>query len=224
MPGNFFMISVDRGLDPLLKRPFSIHRWLDGDFQLLYRVTGRGTAILSKKKNGDVLEGIGPLGKGFPVKAGSRKIILVAGGLGIAPVFNLAEHTAKNKPLFFYGVRTKREALCLDGVRSLGIDPFLSSDDGTLGARGTVVSNLKKYLKNHSASASRIVLYSCGPEAMLRALSLFAKDFGAKGYVALEQNMACGIGTCLGCVVQTKKGYKRVCKEGPVFPMEEIIW
>ena len=100
-PGIFFMVAVDNGLDPLLRRPISIHRWLDGDFQLLYRVVGKGTSILSRKKPGDILEILGPLGNGFPLNINSKNIILVAGGLGIAPIFALAELLRKRNPALF---------------------------------------------------------------------------------------------------------------------------
>ncbi len=230
------MLSVDNGLDPLLKRPFSIHRWIDGNFQLLYRVIGKGTSILSKKNPGDTLEVLGPLGNGFPVKKSQDNIILVAGGIGIAPIFGLVETLIppapplqkggrqKDTPLLFYGVRTKEELLCADALISRGLDPVISTDDGTFGKKGNIVNVLKNFLTHHASRITDHVLYACGPAPMLKALSSMAKKYKMNGYMALEQNMACGLGTCLGCVVKTTKGYKRVCKEGPVFSMEEIIW
>lgn len=223
-PGNFFMLSVDSSLDPLLKRPFSIYRWLGPDFQILYRVVGKGTAILSKRQPDDILEVIGPLGKGFPVPKSKENIILVAGGLGIAPLWALAETISKKKPLLFYGARTKDELLCRKELKALGIVPVISTDDGTLGAKDNIVNVLKKYLARRSSHVAHHCLYACGPEPMLKALTLLAKEHDLKGYIALEQNMACGLGTCLGCIVNTKEGYKRVCKEGPVFSIEEIVW
>ncbi|GBD96129.1 MAG TPA: dihydroorotate dehydrogenase electron transfer subunit [Nitrospirae bacterium] len=228
-PGQFFMLSVDKGLDPLLKRPLSIHRLTGGNLQFLYRVVGSGTNILSEKKTGDILELIGPLGKGFPFKKTQKNIILVAGGLGIAPIFALAETLAKIPPpappvLLFQGARTEDEVLCIDKLKSIGIDPIISTDNGTLGEKGNIVSVLKKYLTRHSLPVNRYILYACGPEPMLKSLSSLAIKHKLKGYIALEQHMACGLGTCLGCVVNTIDGYKRVCKEGPVFPIEKIVW
>ncbi len=223
-PGNFFMLSVDSGLDPLLKRPFSVHRWINGNFQVLYRIVGKGTRILGEKKRDDVLEVIGPLGNSFSIKKSYDTIILIAGGLGVAPVYALAEKISKKNPLLFYGIRTKNEALCLDELASLGIQPFIASDDGSLGKKGNVITLLKNYLSRNQLPLSHTGFYACGPEPMLKALSEVSGKIGMKGYAALEQNMACGIGTCLGCVVKTRSGYKRVCKEGPVFPLEEIIW
>ncbi|MBI5740306.1 MAG: dihydroorotate dehydrogenase electron transfer subunit [Nitrospirae bacterium] len=223
-PGNFFMLSTDSGLDPLLKRPFSLHRRVGGDFQILYRIAGKGTGILSKRKKGDVLDIVGPMGNGFPPARSRDKIILIAGGLGIAPIFALAEKLKKNKPMLFYGAKTGEEMLCLSELKELGIETVISTDDGTSGIKGFVTDILKGFLSRHASRITHHVLYACGPGPMLMALSALANKFSVKGHIALEQNMACGIGTCLGCVVNTKEGYKRVCKEGPVFPMEKIIW
>lgn len=223
-PGQFFMLSVDSRLDPLLKRPLSIHRCIGGDFQLLYRVVGKGTSLLSQKRPGDTLEIIGPAGNGFPIVKTQNKIILVSGGLGIAPIFAFAETIAKTKPILFYGVRTKKEVLCLPQLKSIGINPIISTDDGTLGQKGVITNVLRKYLTHHSLLITHYSLYACGPKSMLRSLSILAKKYKLKGYIALEENMACGLGTCLGCVINTNDGYKRVCKEGPVFPIEEVIW
>lgn len=223
-PGNFFMVAVDTGLDPLLKRPFSVHRWIEGNFQLLYRVVGKGTKILSEKKPGNSLDILGPLGNGFPVPKKDRQVILVAGGMGIAPILAMAENIKNKHPLFFYGTKTGKGVLLIDELKSMGIDPIVSTDDGSFGIKGNIITVLKKYFARHPSPVTRYVLYACGPEIMLKALSNLASEFNIKGYIAMEQNMACGIGTCLGCIVKTRKGHKRVCKEGPVFPIEEIEW
>ncbi len=216
------MVSVDHGLDPLLKRPFSVHRLSGKDFQILYRIVGKGTAILSERKEGDILDIVGPLGNGFPPPGARDRIILVAGGLGIAPIFALAERLKDKKPLLFYGARTKKELLCTDEFRSLGIDRVISTDDGSSGRKGFITDTLRKFLIQKQKA--HYCLYACGPEPMLASLSALAGELNQRGYVALEQNMACGIGTCLGCVVHTKGGYKRICKEGPVFRIGEIVW
>ncbi len=237
-PGQFFMLSVDKGLDPLLKRPFSLYRWLGSDFQILYRVVGKATSILKDKKPGDVLEIMGPLGNAFPGIKSKIKMILVAGGLGVAPLFALSEMAANKKPLFFLGARTKEEVLCIKELQSLGLDPIVSTDDGSFGQKGLITDVLKEFLTHHGsteqfdpegfAKVSPLIthhyLYACGPRPMLKELSLLAKDYKLKGYVSLEENMACGIGACMGCVINTRDGFKRVCKEGPVFPIEDIVW
>ena len=222
------MLSVDDGLDPLLKRPFSIYNAANDELQFMYRVVGKGTDILSKRTAGDSLEILGPLGNRFPVKKTQKNIILIAGGLGIAPVLSLASSInttkLKSKLLLSYGARTKKEVLCMDGLSAMGIDPFISTDDGTLGKKGNIVTQCKRFISAHSSHISDYSFYASGPEPMLKALSPLAAKYKLDMHVALEQNMACGLGTCLGCVVKTATGYKRVCKEGPVFPIEEIIW
>lgn len=237
-PGQFFMLSAGTaqagtysGMDPLLKRPFSLHRRRGRDFQLLYRTVGRATGILKEKKPGDILEIIGPLGNGFPAPGQKTRKILIAGGLGIAPVFALAETILKSSRgktgkdlICFLGAKTRKELLCVDKLRSIGIRPIISTDDGTVGQKGLVTDKLKDFLSGHPLPVTGYCLYACGPKPMLKELSSLADKFGLRGYMALEENMACGIGACLSCVVKTRQGLKRVCKEGPVFPMEEIIW
>jgi len=225
-PGNFFMISAGNGLDPLLKRPFSLHRRTGSGIRILYRVTGRGTAILSRKRPGDVLEIIGPLGNGFPARRAGENTILVAGGVGIAPVFALAEHLAASakKPVLFYGAKTGSDLLCIDELKSIGIEPRICTDTGDTGRKGPVTGMLREFLGKNPSFSEDCCIYACGPESMLRSLSALAGEYGLRGYAALEQNMACGIGACLGCIVNTTRGYKRVCRDGPVFPLNEIIW
>jgi dihydroorotate dehydrogenase electron transfer subunit len=227
------MLSIDNGYDPLLKRPFSVHRCIDNNFQILYRIVGKGTGLLSNKKPGDVIEVIGPLGNAFPVRKSMKKIILVAGGLGIAPIFALAEslfapplslQKGGNDVLLFYGSRTKDELLCANELASIGIDPIISTDDGSVGHKGNIVSVLKRYLTRNASVSTHSSLFACGPQPMLKSMAEMAAKKKLNGYAALEQNMACGLGTCLGCTVLTKTGYKRVCKEGPVFPLGDIIW
>jgi dihydroorotate dehydrogenase electron transfer subunit len=243
-PGNFFMVSLDNGYDPLLKRPFSVHRCMDGTFQILYRVVGKGTGLLRNKKPGDIIEVIGPLGNTFPVRKSMKNIILVAGGIGIAPLFALAERlispvalpkdvrkrglkkkeTGNTAPVFFYGARTKDELLCTHELSLIGIDPVISTDDGTSGQKGSVINVLKKYLSGRERRATDHAIFSCGPEPMLKALAELTEKKKLKAYASIEQNMACGLGTCLGCTVPTKTGYRRVCKEGPIFPLGDIVW
>ncbi|HDH51048.1 MAG TPA: dihydroorotate dehydrogenase electron transfer subunit [Nitrospirae bacterium] len=225
------MLSVDSGLDPLLKRPFSLHRWLGGDFQLLYETVGKATNILKYKAPGNVLEMIGPLGNGFPAGPSKTGILLVAGGLGIAPVFALAESVSSRRPLLFLGAKSRKEVLCIEKLRSLGIRPTVTTDDGSLGKKGLITDILIDFLSRQSSTClpvgkvvNRYRVYACGPKPMLREMSRITKKFRLKGYLALEENMACGVGACLSCVVNTTDGLKRVCKEGPVFPAEEIIW
>lgn len=224
-PGQFFMLSVDSRLDPLLKRPFSLHRFISGDLQFLYRVVGKATAILKAKKTGDTMELIGPLGNGFPVdEREGAKPVLVAGGMGIAPLFALAERLAKRQPVFLYGARRAEEVFCKDELNSIGIAPIISTDDGTSGRKGIVTELVDEFLSKHQSSSSDYSIYACGPKPMLASLSGITKKHKVKAYMALEESMACGVGACLGCVIKTVDGYKRVCKEGPVFSSDDIMW
>jgi len=223
-PGQFFMLSINSRTDPLLRRPFSLFRWLGGDLQLIYRIVGKATMILKDKKPGAILDVIGPLGNGFPMINGEEKAILIGGGLGVVPLFALAEKIKDKRPVFFLGAKTKKELLCIAELRSIGIKPIIATDDGSLGQKGVITDVVKGFLTCHSSLVARHCLYACGPKPMLRELSSISVKYGLRGYIALEENMACGIGACLSCVVNTKDGYKRVCKEGPVFPIEEIVW
>ncbi len=223
-PGQFFMLSADSGLDPLLKRPFSLYRCHGKEIQILYRVIGKMTNILKDKKPHDILKIIGPLGNGFSELKGNKQPILIGGGIGSAPLFALAETVKNKKPIFFIGARTKNEILYVNALKSIGIRPIISTDDGTLGQKGFITDLLKEFLTRHSSLITHYCLYACGPRPMLRELSLLSEKFHLKGYVVLEENMACGVGACLSCVVNTRNGFKRVCKEGPVFPIEEIKW
>jgi len=219
------MVSASNGLDPLLKRPFSLYRWLGGDFQILYRVVGKGTGILKGKRMGEIIEVMGPFGNGFPLKNIKRsKTILVAGGLGIASIFSLTEAIKRKRPILFYGTRTKNDLLCLKELRSIGIDPLISTEDGTSGRKGLVTESLREFLESLTTPVVDYTLYACGPRSMLQAISTITKEYKLEGYITLEEKMACGVGTCLGCAINTRDGYKCVCKEGPVFSIEDIIW
>jgi len=223
--GQFFMVSLGDCLDPLLRRPFSLYRWFGGDFQILYRVVGKGTEILSRKRGGERIDILGPLGRGFPVdELKKERIILVAGGLGIAPIFALAEDVKKRAPILFYGAVSSDTLLCQDEIRSMGIKTFISTEDGTIGRKGVITDLLIEYLDRTSSFEDNPVIYSCGPVPMLKRVSDIIRRYRLQGFVSTEEKMACGIGACLGCIIKTKDGYRRVCKDGPVFLAEEIIW
>jgi len=239
-PGQFLNIKVNDIDQPLLRRPLSIHRVKAANIELLYEVVGTATEILSKRKPGEYLDVIGPLGSGFdggrrlPVRQAGRddaclsgrqgRRILVAGGMGVAPLVFLAERFMKvtSRPLVLIGAKTKNHILCEKEFKDLGCEVKIATDDGSKGFKG-YVSELLKY----ELSAIRYPLsaiYACGPKPMLKEISLISKRRRIPAQVSLEAHMACGIGVCLGCVVNTKKGFKRACKEGPVFSADEIIW
>ncbi|MDI6743852.1 MAG: dihydroorotate dehydrogenase electron transfer subunit [Thermodesulfovibrionales bacterium] len=228
LPGQFYMIGTDSSYDPLLKRPFSIFRETSsaegGELQFLYRIKGKGTKLLKEMRKGETVNVLGPLGNGYPMPDKNLTPVLIAGGIGIASLFPLAEKLSGNIH-FLYGARTKNELLMLNELKGLvKKELIISTDDGSEGEKGTVVDVLNRFLTLNPQLSTLNLLYSCGPSPMLEAVSKFAAEKGIKCYISMEESMACGVGACLGCTVKTKKGYKRVCKEGPVFPSEEIVW
>jgi len=222
-PGQFYMIEVGNAFDPLLKRPFSYFRRTSGTIQFLYTVKGKGTSFMKEFKQGRIINIIGPLGTGYPNPKNGFTPLLIAGGIGIASIFSLAEKLAK-KSCIIYGARSKDDLLMLNELGKMGAEIITCTDDCSFGKEGLVTDVLNDFINSHSTSLDSYVLYACGPRLMLEALSKISIDRGIKGYISLEENMACGFGACLGCAVKTNRGYKRVCKEGPVFPIEEIVW
>ncbi len=220
-PGNFVMVKVSEGLEPFLRRPLGIHRVSSASIELLYEVIGKGTRILSQVKPGDHLLVIGPLGNGFKVNSAKGvRPVLVAGGMGVAPLVFLAEKLKAQKPLVLLGAQTKTKLLCRKDFFASGCQVQIATDDGSQGFKGRVTWLLAEAMSKEQP----LVIYACGPSAMLKEVSRLARHHGLPAQLSLESHMACGIGACLGCVVKTESGYKRVCKEGPVFDAQEIYW
>lgn len=228
-PGQFMLIKAGAGLEPLLRKPLGFHSVKKGAIEVLYEKVGKGTEILSGKRPGEILDIIGPLGNGFEYQDGGQPI-LVAGGIGIAPLVFLAQRLAysveriadRKKIHVIIGAKTKSCLLCEKEFKDLGCEIRVCTDDGSRCHKGFVTDLLNKEL-----SAIRYPLpavYACGPKPMLRATAAVAKRYGVKCQVLLEEYMACGVGACLGCAVETREGYKMVCKDGPVFEASEIIW
>ncbi|MEW6213842.1 MAG: dihydroorotate dehydrogenase electron transfer subunit [Nitrospirota bacterium] len=231
-PGQFYMIEVCNSYDPLLKRPFSFFRKTSEGIRFLYEVRGKGTMMMKGLRDGTVLNVLGPLGKGYPEPESDKTPLLIAGGIGIASIFPLAEALAK-KAYVLYGARDKDGLLMLDELKGLTDELIISTDDGSMGEKGTVVDVLNDFLVHlspitqanpESIRGCGYSIYACGPKPMLEAVSRIAFKKGLKGYISAEEHMACGVGACLGCAVRTINGYKMVCKEGPVFSIEEIVW
>jgi dihydroorotate dehydrogenase electron transfer subunit len=225
-PGNFVMVKVSDGVEPLLRRPLSIHRVSpkQGAVELLYETVGRGTEILSQKKSGEQVDMIGPLGNGFSMDARARRahVILVAGGMGVAPLVFLAQRLKADKVTVLIGARTSEHILCAAEFRKLGCNVHFATDDGTRGFHGRVTGLLENMISGKTQAIQ--ALYGCGPKPMLQAMAGVCSKHGIPAQISLESHMACGIGACLGCVVSTKSGFQRVCKEGPVFRSGELVW
>jgi len=222
-PGQFVNVRISQDSDPLLRRPFSIHGVRGSSIKILYEVVGRATRILSEKKAGEYLDIIGPLGKGFSI-INSRISIIVAGGMGVAPLVFLAEKIKKGKSLVLIGAKTKGQILCEKDFGGLGCEVKISTDDGSQGFRGKVTGLLEKILICTQYPVRSTIIYACGPRPMLKEIIRISKKCKLPAQVSLEEHMACGIGACLGCVVETSEGLKRVCKDGPVFKAEEIVY
>jgi len=221
-PGQFVNIKVNKTCAPLLRRPLSIHYVEQNKVVLLYEALGIGTKSLALKKQGDFLDIIGPLGKGFDLSAGrkNKESVLVSGGMGIAPILFLSKLLDRKKTRVILGARTKNDLLCLGELKKKGFKVEVATDDGSLGFKGKVTGLLEKFL----AARSAIEIYACGPQAMLKAVAKIACKNKQPAQLSLEAHMACGIGACLGCVVRTSGGFKRVCVDGPVFTAEELLW
>jgi dihydroorotate dehydrogenase electron transfer subunit len=229
LPGQFINIKVNSGLVPLLRRPLSIHNIEAGKIFFLYEVLGPGTRELSQKKRGDYLDIIGPLGNGFDIKLAGKKdftdSVIVAGGMGAAPLCFLANKIKRSKPLVLIGARSKEGILCEKEFKKLGCRVKISTDDGSCGYSGRVTELLENELSTGKpANRKTLSIYACGPQPMLKEISRLSKEYKIDAQLSLEEHVSCGFGACLGCVVKTQSGYKRVCKEGPVFVAKEIIW
>ncbi|TCP52417.1 dihydroorotate oxidase B electron transfer subunit [Tumebacillus sp. BK434] len=224
-PGQFLHIRVTDGVDHLLRRPISLCKVL-GDkagIGIAYRVGGKGTRLLQAKRPGDTLDVLGPLGKGFPLHDGDEHVLLVGGGIGVPPMLELAEQLTRQgvRVTSIVGFQTEQVAILIDELNVFG-EVLVATNDGTLGKQGFVTDYMTDQLL---ASADRF--YACGPTPMLRAVQEKMKG-KVEGYLSLEERMGCGIGACMACVTSCvledgTVGYKKVCKEGPVFPAPEVV-
>ncbi|MFA5004960.1 MAG: dihydroorotate dehydrogenase electron transfer subunit [Candidatus Omnitrophota bacterium] len=221
-PGQFVEIKINETGAPLLRRPLSIHYADKNKVVLLYEVLGPGTKALALKKPGEFLDLIGPLGEGFDISSGrkNQESVLVAGGMGIAPILFLSKILDPGKTSVIIGARTKDGLLCFKEFKKKGFRVQVATDDGSLGFKGKVTGLLEKFL----AARPSVNIYACGPQPMLKTIAKIAGKNNLPAQLSLEAHMACGIGACLGCVVSTTAGFKRVCKDGPVFMAGELLW
>ncbi len=219
-PGQFVNIKVDNSTSPLLRRPFSISR-VDGErIEILFQKIGLATNVMACKRPGETLDILGSLGNAFHYDILDDTAILVAGGVGIAPMPFLTQYLGKSgkKIRTFLGARSK-EYLVTAHLQNL----VIATDDGSQGYHGTVIELLQKELKN--AVKKGVQIFACGPTPMLRALSKFVQETGIPCEASLEGEMGCGIGLCQGCpveMVNDEKKYRLVCHDGTVFPITSI--
>ena len=237
-PGQFLHIRIEDSCDPLLRRPLSIHD-IEEDNQkkqwvcrIAYEIVGKGTMLLAEKKPLSQIDALGPLGNGFDLKKLQRleKVYLVAGGMGVAPLYFLAKKLTQIRKInsgaetiVLIGAKTKNQLLREKAFKDLGCSIHLSTDDGSRGFKGKVTDLLKEILGKGEAHEPG-ALCACGPKPMLAAVAGIAHHAGLPAQVSLEEFMGCGLGACLGCVIRTTSGFKRICHDGPVFDAQEIIW
>ena len=227
LPGQFVMLRVSENRDPLLARPFGISSVPSkSSLEIVYRVVGRGTALLTGMKAGRTLSILGPLGTGFPLPDNQTTLAMVAGGSGFPPLHFLSQRAGSRAHLFI-GSRDK-ECLPPSGIiksfRDTAATVHIATEDGSAGTKGLTTDILNAFLTKRERKTG-IVLYACGPHAMLAAVSAIAVEHSLPCYVSLEERMACGLGACMGCSIPMKAGgYKRACKEGPVFDAQDVDW
>jgi dihydroorotate dehydrogenase electron transfer subunit len=234
-PGQFVMIKTQPGLDPLLRRPFSIfERLRDGGGQpiglsLLNKRVGAGTSVLYDARPGDRVGVLGPLGQPFVPVDPPAEAWMVAGGVGLAPFVTLAEALAARgtRMHLFYGARSAADLYYADQFAELGAALHLSTEDGSRGDHGRITVPLARAL-DEAAVDQPITVYACGPTPMMRAVAALADAHRRPAFVSLEPVMGCGMGGCYSCVVPVRRGtgrtFVRACLEGPVFDAHALVW
>lgn len=221
-PGQFVHLLINEDRSYILRRPFSIHRVIKDSFEILFQVVGKGTKHLSKVVKGSVFDVIGPIGHGFEVKDEFKNILVVAGGIGIAPLMFLSESLkAKDKEVcVLFGAPMMERLVCLSDLEECANKAYCVTDDGSFGFKGVATDYLNEVL----TAGKPDLIAACGPEEMLKIIVKFAKERQIPCQVSLERRMGCGIGACFSCVCETIDGYKRVCVDGPVFDVNELVW
>lgn len=213
-PGQFVNVELE---GKFLRRPISVCDYDGRTITLIYKVVGGGTEQMSRMPAGGRLDMLTGLGNGFSIGTASEKPLLVGGGVGVPPLYNLAKNLleAGKKVTVVLGFNRAGEVFYYDEFVALGADVFLATADGSRGTKGFVTDAVTANGLEYD------YIYACGPLPMLRAL---AGNFPVPGQYSFEERMGCGFGGCMGCTCKTKGGYKRICREGPVLDADEIIW
>jgi len=227
-PGQFVHLRVSQGVDPLLRRPFSIHRVnrKKGEVEILYRVVGRGTEMMREAESGDVLNLMGPLGKGFRLNGSFSRAIVVAGGMGSAPIFFLIDELVAlgKHVIFFWGAKKGNEIFDLSSLEKSGVKIKVTTEDGSVGQKGIVTDLVEAFIKGQEGEVSTEG-FVCGPQGMLKRVQEMVGETPSNWQVSVEERMACGVGVCMGCAVKMNEdGYSMVCSDGPVFNLKEIVF
>lgn len=210
-PGQFINIKIDGFY---LRRPISIACYDEESLTIIFKVVGEGTKVLAAMEAGQELDVLMSLGNGFDVSKAGSKPLLIGGGIGVPPIFGLCKEmvAAGMKPQVVMGFNTAADLILVDDFKALGVEPVVTTADGSVGIKGFVTDAMKDMDFDY--------VLTCGPEPMLKAIYNVAPD----GQFSFEARMACGFGACMGCTCETKYGYKRICKDGPILYKEEIKW
>ncbi len=220
-PGQFVMIRVSESSAPLLPRPFSVAAVNSQreTFTIVFNERGEGTHLLGLKTPGHGVRVFGPLGNGFSIEDDVERHVLIAAGIGIAPLFFLLRrlHERAIAPVLVYAARCREGLFFRDELESLAGTVDYITEDGSLGHKGLATEFISDYLTKGNA------VYTCGPPGYASRFIEMARDSSiTSGQISLEQHMACGVGACLGCVIKTSQGYRRVCVDGPVFNIRNL--
>lgn len=214
-------VHIKCGEDSLLRRPISISDAMDGILTLVFEVRGVGTGWLSERRPGDRLDILGPLGRGFDLNY--KNLIAVGGGIGVPPML-FASRSAPGRLSAVLGFKSKDSVILEDNFRSVCHEVYITTEDGSAFEHGNVSLPLRRMLEAGGYDA----VLACGPRAMLKAVAALSKEFGVFCQVSLEERMGCGVGACLVCACKTQENgreqMRRVCKDGPVFSAEEVLW
>ena len=226
-PGQFVHVKVPALEVSALRRPFSVFDAADGRVTVLYKSVGRGTFALNAVKPGDTVSVLGPLGHGFPLKC-AGEALFVGGGYGVAPLHFLARRfvaaAGLPKPKVFIGGRTAGDLLALPRFERPGLEVRVATNDGSAGVKGLVTDPLDDELAQLRHEGKSFELFACGPDPMLKAISMRATGTGSKGWISMDRHMICGVGACYACIQKTVRGNSRCCIEGPVFAAEDLVW
>ena len=219
-PGQFFMLKCNDG-SRILRRPISLH-YADkenGILEFYYEVVGKGTKEFTFLNRGDAINIQGPLGNGFDTDIQDKNVLVIGGGMGIAPLKYLIEDLkTKNNLTFIAGGRDSGALNIVNNIELKGFEILETTDDGTRGRKGNTVELMKEILEEKEID----IIYTCGPHGMIKAVAQVAASKGIRCQVSLEERMACGTGACMGCSIETTKGMRKVCKDGPVFESLEV--
>ena len=222
-PGQFVNLRLSEKLDPLLRRPISLHD-IDpqaGTITMLYLVVGKGTEMMRQMEEGETIDVLGPLGNGWTCEFAGENAVLVGGGIGIAPLYPLARslREAGKQVRLIVGAKSKAYLTDISAYEALGVDVRIATDDGSAGHHGFVT----QLVEDAIAEGVCEQLYACGPKPMLRFVEKIALEQNVPGQVSTESHMGCGLGVCLLCPNKVKAGgYKRTCVDGPVFAIGEL--